>query len=388
MDNSSVAPSRPESWAICVSYQDELYDALELEVCEGEPMPGVPNNVWTSGQEQVRINFRRLHTGAEKAGLAKSPFPPKTAAEYAGFQADTLEAEAARLRAKIVAKEAALEDRRQGGQWKTIEVVGSSGEVETKTIPVYHSDHTPTAGPQVPGTSLLAPVDTGEKSTAVESGKTDPVTGHFTADTIGFLLQLQDSRSPALDYALAMRAMGGAITAADFNGSPLRGTLKHAGIPTDGSWGRKAGLAFFDPRHRGLTLPPHSHNPRVAFLREIAARAVARKNRLREAGGNLNPNNKNSPLHAEPRLGLSIVLDLSNLFNPGAASDCEWPSVAESLAEGDDRVKWWEVYPAASVASSSSHSPTVGPAAPTNPQPQQEQPPKKQPCPYTSWTCT
>lgn len=173
MDNASVAPSGPESWATCVSYQDEFYDAPEQpEVCDSEPLPGFRNNVWTSGQEQVRINFRPPHAGAEKVGLARFPLSPKTAVEYAGLKADTLEAEAARLKAKIAATEAALEGRCRGGQWKTIEVIGSSGEVETKTIPVYHSAHAPGAHPPVLGTLLpAAAVDTGEKSATVKNGK-------------------------------------------------------------------------------------------------------------------------------------------------------------------------------------------------------------------------
>ncbi|GAB1313180.1 hypothetical protein MFIFM68171_03390 [Madurella fahalii] len=411
MDKSPVTASRAESWATCVSYQDEFYDVLEAEAHEGEPLPRARNNVWVSNQEKVRINFRRLHAGAEKAGLAKSPFFPKTAAEYAGLKADILEAEAAKLKAKIVAKEAALEDRRQGGQWKTIQVIGSSGKVETKTIPVYHSAHAPTAAPKVPDTLPRAAVDIGEKNFAVENSEARTAAEHSTADTVDFLLQLHDSQSPALDYAFAMHAMGGAATPADFNGSPMRQTLKHAGIPADGSWGRKAGLAFFDPRYRGLTVSPHPHphNPRLALLREIAARAMTRKNRLHKAGSNTTTTNNPNPnlsvpgpvVPPPPRInpvppaaedGLSTVLALPNPFNLAAPADCEWPRPAEFHTEGDDRVKRWEVYPASAAAaaaasSSSSSSFRSAGSAPSQQHQHQrqhhspEQP--KKPSPYT-----
>lgn len=156
MDKSSEVPSGAESWATCDSYQGDFQDAVES-------LPGIRSNIWASDAEKVRSKFRRLRSGAEEVSVAKSPFFPQTAAEYAGLMADILEAEAAKLGAKIAEKEAALADRRRGGRWKTILVVGPSGEVETKTIPVYHS---------APGRVPTTPAIASSPTTAKIRGKT------------------------------------------------------------------------------------------------------------------------------------------------------------------------------------------------------------------------
>ncbi|KAL2160410.1 hypothetical protein VTH06DRAFT_1583, partial [Thermothelomyces fergusii] len=96
-------------------------------------------SVWLSDEERVRIAFRRARAGAEKIGLDRSPFFPRTAAEYVGLKADMLAARAARLRAKVRERERVLRAR-TAGRWKRLSVVGRSGEIEEVMVPVYFGD--------------------------------------------------------------------------------------------------------------------------------------------------------------------------------------------------------------------------------------------------------
>ncbi|KAK3293205.1 uncharacterized protein B0H64DRAFT_465302, partial [Chaetomium fimeti] len=94
-------------------------------------------HVWLSNEERLRVAYKRARTSAEKVDLDRSPFFPRTAAEYAGLKAGILEARAARLRAKVAEKEMALRAR-ETAQWKRVVVVGRSGEAEERVIPVYY----------------------------------------------------------------------------------------------------------------------------------------------------------------------------------------------------------------------------------------------------------
>ncbi|KAH6847856.1 hypothetical protein B0I37DRAFT_431713 [Chaetomium sp. MPI-CAGE-AT-0009] len=96
-----------------------------------------PQHVWLSDEERLRVAFTRARTSAEKVDLDRSPFFPRTLAEYAGLKAGMLEAKTARLRVKIEEKEMTLRARDRA-RWKRVFVVGRSGEAEEKVIPVYY----------------------------------------------------------------------------------------------------------------------------------------------------------------------------------------------------------------------------------------------------------
>lgn len=93
--------------------------------------------VWLSDEERLRTVFKRIRNKAQKMGIDRSPFFPKTTAEYAGLRADIAEAAASDLRSRIEEREKRLRGRKQA-HWKTIYVVGSSGRIEARLIPVYH----------------------------------------------------------------------------------------------------------------------------------------------------------------------------------------------------------------------------------------------------------
>lgn len=117
-------------------------------------------HVWLSDEERLRIAFKRARTSAEKVDLDRSPFFPRTVAEYAGLKAGMLEARAARLRAKVREREMALRAR-DGGGWKRVFVVGGSGRTEEKVIPVYYGrseESKPAAPSAVKGSSTGADV--------------------------------------------------------------------------------------------------------------------------------------------------------------------------------------------------------------------------------------
>ncbi|KAL2126554.1 hypothetical protein VTI74DRAFT_699 [Chaetomium olivicolor] len=97
------------------------------------------NYTWISNEERMRVAFRRARANAEKTGLDRSPFFPKTAAEYVGTKAAMLEDKAALLRAKVAGKEAMLGAKGGNARWEVIPVVGPDGLVGEKTIPVYFS---------------------------------------------------------------------------------------------------------------------------------------------------------------------------------------------------------------------------------------------------------
>jgi hypothetical protein len=95
-----------------------------------------PEHVWISGEERLRVAFRRAKASAERVDLDKSPFFPKTVAEYAGLKADGLEAKAARLRGQVEERERVLRAR-GNARWEAIVVVGPSGQIEERLFPVY-----------------------------------------------------------------------------------------------------------------------------------------------------------------------------------------------------------------------------------------------------------
>lgn len=118
-------------------------------------------HVWLSDEERVRVAFKRARTSAEKVDLDRSPFFPRTVAEYAGLKAGMLEARAARLRAKVRERERALLRAREGGAWRRVFLVGRSGRAEERVVPVYYGraeEGSPAAPCAVGGSSMGADV--------------------------------------------------------------------------------------------------------------------------------------------------------------------------------------------------------------------------------------
>ena len=85
--------------------------------------------MWLSDEEKLRVAFRRAQECAAKVELDRSPFFPRTTAEYVGLRADRLEAQIARLKAKVAERENKL--RAQiNTRAKVLMVVGASGQLE------------------------------------------------------------------------------------------------------------------------------------------------------------------------------------------------------------------------------------------------------------------
>ncbi|KAL2180081.1 uncharacterized protein P884DRAFT_327877 [Thermothelomyces heterothallicus CBS 202.75] len=102
-------------------------------------LPRAARHVWLSDEERLRVAFRRARASAEKVDLDRSPFFPRTVAEYAGLKADMLVARAVRLRAKVRERERMLRARTTA-RWKRLFVVGRSGEIEEAMVPLYFGD--------------------------------------------------------------------------------------------------------------------------------------------------------------------------------------------------------------------------------------------------------
>lgn len=113
-----------------------------------------PRKVWVSDEERFRVNFKRIKNTAEKMGLDKSPFFPKTAAELAGLRAETLEAAARKLRAKIDEKEKEKEKGEWGQQnahWAAESTVGLWGPECHSAGADEEAAHTAYVNPLQPG---------------------------------------------------------------------------------------------------------------------------------------------------------------------------------------------------------------------------------------------
>lgn len=106
---------------------------------ERSALPRTPRHVWLSDEERLRVAFRRARASAKKVGLDRSPFFPRTVAEYAGLKADMLAARAARLRAKVRERERMLQAQ-TAARWKKLFVVGRSGEIEEIMVALYFGD--------------------------------------------------------------------------------------------------------------------------------------------------------------------------------------------------------------------------------------------------------
>ena len=75
--------------------------------------PALPDTlVWTSSEEKLRERFRFASRTANKTGLVRSPFFPRTAGELAGCLAESREQKIAQLKAIIQEKERALAKKR------------------------------------------------------------------------------------------------------------------------------------------------------------------------------------------------------------------------------------------------------------------------------------
>jgi hypothetical protein len=115
-----------------------------------------PGHVWISGEERLRVAFKRARASAERVDLDKSPFFPKTVGEYADLKADGLEAKAAWLRGKVEERERVLRAQKNA-RWEAIVVVGPSGQIEERLFPVYFGGQgegcsDPLARPPTPST--------------------------------------------------------------------------------------------------------------------------------------------------------------------------------------------------------------------------------------------
>lgn len=130
----------------------EAYDAHDQD----DPrLPHPSKHVWLSEEEKVRIAFNRVRTSAAKVDLDRSPFFPRTPAEYVGLKADMVEARAVRLKTKVAEKEMLLQGLRNP-RWKAVLVVGPVGQIEEKLLPVYYDsqeDRSPDLSAQPPSKS-------------------------------------------------------------------------------------------------------------------------------------------------------------------------------------------------------------------------------------------
>lgn len=116
------------------AHDEETYDAYDQD----DPrLPHSSKHVWLSEEEKVRVAFNRVRTSAAKVDLDRSPFFPRTPADYVGLKADMVEARAARLKNKVAEKEMLLQGLRNP-RWKAVLVVGPFGQIEEKLLPVYY----------------------------------------------------------------------------------------------------------------------------------------------------------------------------------------------------------------------------------------------------------
>ncbi|KAK4033890.1 hypothetical protein C8A01DRAFT_39660, partial [Parachaetomium inaequale] len=120
-------------------YWEENEEEEDTDQEEYEDASGPLQHVWISDKERQRVAYKRARVSAERVDLDRSPFFPKTVAEYVGLKAGMLEARAARLRAKVQERERVLWAK-ENARWKRVFVVGYSGETEEIAVPVYYED--------------------------------------------------------------------------------------------------------------------------------------------------------------------------------------------------------------------------------------------------------
>ena len=123
--------------------------------------------MWLSDEEKLRVAFRRAQECAAKVELERSPFFPRTAAEYAGLRADSLEAQIARLKAKVAERENKLRAQ-TNTRAKVLMVVGASGQLEEKIIPVFYEGLEESTS--ITGRSSLSPL--AQPFTSATNGET------------------------------------------------------------------------------------------------------------------------------------------------------------------------------------------------------------------------
>lgn len=92
---------------------------------------------WLSEEEKARTSFRLMKAAAEELGFDGSPFFPKTAGDFVGLKAATLEAEARKLRALVEEKERVMR-RKRNACWEPVVLLMPSGRAEVRLVPVYH----------------------------------------------------------------------------------------------------------------------------------------------------------------------------------------------------------------------------------------------------------
>lgn len=90
-------------------------------------------SLWLSEEEKVRVAFKRAKSAAAKMGLDRSPFFPRTAAEYAGLKAEMLEDKADRLRTRIREMEGRPKAK-ETRQRQAVALLESSGQIEEEQI--------------------------------------------------------------------------------------------------------------------------------------------------------------------------------------------------------------------------------------------------------------
>ncbi len=156
---------------------EEYYEAddEDHEQDDGSRQPWSSKHVWLSDREKVRVAFKRARDGAAKIDLDRSPYFPRTAADYVGLKADRVEAKAAQLKAKVAEKEKAM-GAQKNARWKTVAVVGASGQPEEKRVLVYHEDLEGSVGAgssgKVSNTLPQPPLDTAKVERAVDRHET------------------------------------------------------------------------------------------------------------------------------------------------------------------------------------------------------------------------
>ncbi|EAQ83757.1 predicted protein [Chaetomium globosum CBS 148.51] len=241
-------------------------------------------HVWLSDEERVRVAFKRARTSAEKVDLDRSPFFPRTVAEYAGLKAGMLEARAARLRAKVRERERALLRAREGGAWRRVFLVGRSGRAEERVVPVYYGraeEGSPAAPCAVGGSSMGADVASTASVAQGEAVSNTNLESHWGGPVANTLSTPGNWVQPLLYSALPVT-----FDWINFQFIPHEYTpsqahqgiepLSHAGQ----DWSYSQVNAVVD-HPTGSVLPPcyaagHQRASSAAILREVAAHAAFR----------------------------------------------------------------------------------------------------------------
>ncbi|KAK4120889.1 hypothetical protein N657DRAFT_700964 [Parathielavia appendiculata] len=89
-------------------WEDDGEESDEDDELDSTDSSNTAKHVWRSDVERMRVAFRRARASARKVDLHRAPFFPQTLDGYVGLKADGIEEKAARLLAKVEAKEKML----------------------------------------------------------------------------------------------------------------------------------------------------------------------------------------------------------------------------------------------------------------------------------------